>query len=124
MVPAILAAILLAADGGATSHARSAEDVSVEWLIALARRDSAELKALSGFPLVVDGFQSNDKPQANPCEGVPGMSRNPKTLEVRVSATTESEFDKMIACVFADNASPEWTDRLGVRARSRAASGC
>jgi hypothetical protein len=86
----------------------SAVDVSTAWLTALAHGDSRALRQLSRFPLVVEGFQYNERPEQNVCDRVPGMVRNPKTREIRVSARTEAEFDTMIACVLADNAAEEW----------------
>lgn len=87
---------------------RSAVDVSIEWLTAWARRDTKALRQLSMFPLAVEGFQFNEHSEKNICDRVPGMTRNPKSREIRVSAHTEAEFGAMIACVFADNAGEEW----------------
>jgi len=94
--------------GEAAPAARSAVDVSKDWLTACARHDGAALRQLSIFPLVVEGFQFNERPEKNVCDRVPGMTRDPKTSEIRVSAETEAEFEAMSACVLADNASSEW----------------
>ena len=109
MMNHVLALILLLAGDGDASGAPSPEEVSREWLRALAQHDSTTIRKLSTFPLVVDGFQSNGKPETNPCNGVPGMTRNRRTMEVRVSATSEDQFEKVIACVFSDNSTHEWT---------------
>jgi hypothetical protein len=88
--------------------AQSAVDVSKEWLTAYARHDGAVLRRWSIFPLVVEGFQYNDRPETNICDRVPGMTRNPTTSEIRVSAETEAGAETMLACVFADNSTHEW----------------
>src|SRR3982750_1245483 len=110
MTRVVVLMILLVPDGGTSGSAPSPEEVSMEWLRALARHDSTTIRKLSVFPLVVDGFQSNgNASEPSPCDGLPGMTRNPRTMEIRVSATSEDQFEKMIACVFADNSTHEWT---------------
>lgn len=110
----ITCALLLAPDAGAPAL-RSATEVAIHWLTALARHDSATVRNLSVFPLLVDGFQSNAGPDENPCDIAPVMTRNSKTREIRVSAQSEAQFDQMIACVFSDSATEEWVERRGRR---------
>jgi hypothetical protein len=101
---------VFAVDAGAPPATRSAEQTSIEWLTALARNDPADLRGLSTFPLLVEGFQSNGKADTNPCGRAPGMTRN-RRRDVRISSKSDATFDKMIACVLSDSARDEWMER-------------
>jgi hypothetical protein len=110
MTPHLLALLLL--DAGAPASP-SAIEVSEAWLVALARADAAAIRRLSALPLVIEGFQYNARADENLCNRVPGMKRNPKTKEIRVSAETEAQLGPVLECVFADEARREWTkDRV------------
>jgi hypothetical protein len=121
MTSILVLVVLLAADGGVLKATRSPRDITAEWLTALAHRDSPRIRHLSTFPLLVEGFQSNDKPDKNPCDRVPGMKRDPKTSEIRVSAASDTEFDGVMACVMSDNAAAEWVDRVSGASQFRGA---
>jgi hypothetical protein len=119
-----------------TAEHPSPDDAARTWLSAVRRGDKAAIKSNSGFPLTVEGFQTDSGPAREGCGGAPrsdgivGVREFHAKQGLRTVIGRAEDADKGLTCLLADGFLREYIPKptptggwLPVDDRSEDASG-
>lgn len=106
MIPQLLLTVFISGDLQSVPPP-SPQEVARSWLLALARQQREELRQMAAIPIAIGGFQS----RLGVCADVPGLQRDPSTLEIEVRVSHENNLDALIACLLGERSHTQWLPR-------------